>query len=159
MESVFLEDVKKLLFNKIEEARLRIIENHRAAGQRASGRTERSLRTEVEEHSDGDITITLWGRNFFQGLETGRRGGRVPHGFYYIIRQWAVDKGLHFSNDKERNTFSYFVARKIAREGTQLNRKGGRNDIYSNEFKQLVNEINEGLSAILKKEINTIKIN
>ena len=62
-------------------------------------------------------------------LEVGRAGGSVPKGFYYLIRQWSREKGLQFSSESERGTFAYFVARKIARQGTLRAEKNV--DVYS----------------------------
>lgn len=125
---------------RVEKARQNIISRHLQAGQKASGRTMQSLRTEVT-HDVQSIHATLWGRQFFQGLETGRAGGRVPQGFYQMIKQWSIDKGIRFQRESERNTFAYFVSRKIAREGTQLYRKGGRNDIYTPEIESAYSDI------------------
>lgn len=129
----------------VERARQQVIEAHQRAGQVASGRTRDSF--VVEDYSDSNgLKVCLWGRQFTQGLETGRAGGRVPQGFYGIIRQWAIDKGLRFGTDRERNTFAYFVSRKIAREGTSLYRSGGRNDIYTPAFNELIEKIDNELS-------------
>ena len=58
----------------------------------------------------------------FPRVETGRKGGKVPAGFRFIIRQWAIDKGLFDEGEKELDSFAYLVARKIAMEGTWLHR-------------------------------------
>lgn len=107
----------ELVSSELEALKQRIIENHRSAGQVASGRTIASLKVEITE--DGGV---LWGRSAFGTLETGRKGGKVPAGFWKIIRQWMDDKGIQV---EKPDSFAYLVARKIANEGTQLFREGG----------------------------------
>lgn len=143
---------------RVEQARQNIIQRHIAAGQKASGRTIASMHTEAVT-TETSTTVTLFGRKFFQGLETGRKGGKVPKGFYYIIKQWAIDKKLPFSNNRELCTFSYFVARKIAKEGTKLFRDGGRNDIYSPEIQAAQNDIRELISWFMNEEMKSIPLN
>ena len=58
----------------------------------------------------------------FPRVETGRKGGKVPAGFRWIIRQWAIDKGLFDEGDKNLDRFAFFVSRKIASVGTWLHR-------------------------------------
>lgn len=145
------EDAKKVISEELNSLRQKIIDNHLKAGQKASGRTIASLRVEVSD--DGG---TLFGRKAFGTLETGRRGGKVPRGFYQIILQWMKDKGINVEKPK---TFAYFVARKIAREGTKLYRQGGRADIYSNEIPKTEESIMERISVLLGAEIESININ
>lgn len=60
----------------------------------------------------------MWGRQAFAVLETGRGNpGKFRKGFYKIIRQWVEDKGIQV---KKPDSFAYLVARKIAKEGTEL---------------------------------------
>lgn len=144
-------EIKQVLSEELEELKKRIINNHVAAGQVASGRTARSLRVEVT-----DDAATLYGRRAFGTLETGRKPGRVPQGFYQIILQWTKDKGIQVDNPK---SFAYLVARKIAREGTRLYRNGGRTDIYSNEVEKTIENIMNRVFGVLDKEIEHIHLN
>lgn len=121
------------------------------AGQKASGRTIASLRVEVSD--DGGV---LFGRMAFGALETGRRGGRVPKGFYHIILQWVKDKGISVENPK---TFAWFVSRKIAREGTSLFRSGGRADIYSNEIPKATDNVLNRIRGLLSDSVESINLN
>ena len=115
-------EIKGILNEELESLRQRIVENHIQAGQRASGRTIKSLHVVV----DDDHGI-LFGRKAFGVLETGRGPGKVPKGFYKIIRQWMIDKGIQVEKPK---SFAYLVARKIAEKGTRLYRTGKHEDIY-----------------------------
>lgn len=144
-------EIKGILGEELASLRQRIIENHIRAGQRASGKTISSLRIDV----NGD-NGTLFGRQAFGVLETGRKPGKVPKGFYQKIQQWEKDKGIQVENPK---SFAYFVARKIAREGTELHRQGGRADIYSPEVEKTIQEIMNRAFAIFKDDVTHINLN
>lgn len=157
-----------ILQEELEALRLSIIGNHLKAGQKASGRTAASLRVEVSEDSG-----TLWGRNAFGVLETGRKGGRVPKDFQGIIMQWMRDKGIrpapipyltdrpHKYTPQQRGELrmSYLIARKIRREGTKLFRAGGRQDIYSPEIEKTMERIETRMVSLIKTKIEHIKLN
>lgn len=144
-------DVKKILSEELESLRKRIIANHEAAGQVASGRTRGSLR--VEATDDEGI---LFGRYPFGTLETGRKPGKVPKGFAAIIEQWAKDKGI---NPEKPKSFAYLVARKIAREGTELYRSGKTEDIYSSEIPKTIESIGDRITGALGIEVEHINLN
>lgn len=152
---------KKILSTELESLRERIIQNHFAAGQKASGKTAKSMRVIMEEDSG-----ELIGRKAFGTLETGRKGGKVPAGFATIILRWAQDKGIKVDNPK---SFAFLVARKIAREvtaregtargGTLLHRQGGRADIYSTEIPKTIDRLIERLTENQITEIKSIFVN
>ena len=144
-------DIKGILGKEFESLRQRIIENHIRAGQKASGKTISSLRVYVNDNQG-----TLFGRQAFGVLETGRKPGKVPKGFYLIILQWVKDKGIQVENPK---SFAYLVARKIAREGTELHRQGGRADIYSPEIEKTTQEIMNRAFAVFKDDVTHINLN
>lgn len=144
-------EAQKVIQEELEDLKRRIIANHERAGQVASGRTRASLRVEV-----GEDRGTLWGKSPFGILETGRKPGKVPKGFYYIILQWVKDKGISVENPK---TFAYFVSRKIAREGTELFRSGGRADIYSNEIPATIENIGNRIVGLIGMEVEHINLN
>lgn len=143
----------ELVASELEALKQRIIENHRNAGQVASGRTIASLKVEITE--DGGV---LWGRSAFGTLETGRKGGKVPAGFWKIIRQWMDDKGIQV---EKPDSFAYLVARKIAKEGTQLFREGGfyKIKIYSPEVKDTVERVSDGIGILFGSEVEHINLN
>lgn len=151
MELLLRDKVMELVASELEALKQRIIENHRNAGQVASGRTIASLKVEMTE--DGGV---LWGRSAFGTLETGRKPGKVPAGFWKIIRQWMDDKGIQV---EKPDSFAYLVARKIAREGTQLFRNGGRSDIYSPEVKDTVERVSDGIGILFGSEVEHINLN
>lgn len=145
------DNVLSVVTDELEALRLRIIANHEAAGQVASGRTRDSIR--VERTEDGGV---LWGRQAFGVLETGRKPGKVPKGFYQIIRQWVDDKGISVPNP---DSFAYLVARKIATEGTEMYRTGQKKDIYSTDMEKTIREIERKVLGIFDTEVEHINLN
>lgn len=148
----------QMVMQRLQEARTKIIAAHKGAGQMASGRTAASIKPEVNVGADS-LEAILWGRRFFQGLETGRRGGKVPSGFYYMLKQWSIDKGISFAKESERSSFAYLLARKIAREGTALHRQGGRADIYTPEIRSVMSDLDKMVTWFMEQEMQSIKLN
>lgn len=151
MAATVRDETLKIVSDGLQGLRQRIIANHEAAGQVASGRTRDSLK--VEMTGEGGI---LWGRQAFGVLETGRKPGKVPKGFYGIILQWVKDKGIQVEKPK---SFAYLVARKIANEGTRLYRSGQKEDIYSTEVEKTVRDISERIAGIFNTEVEHINLN
>ena len=141
----------ELVSSELEALKQKVIENQKNSGQVASGRTIVSMKVEVTE--DGGV---LWGRSPFGTLETGRKPDKVPAGFWKIIRQWMEDKGIRV---QKPDSFAYLVARKIANEGTQLFRNGGRDDIYSPEVKDTVERVSQGIGILFGSEVEHINLN
>lgn len=151
MELLLRDKVMELVSSELEALKQKVIENQKNSGQVASGRTIASMKVEVTE--DGGV---LWGRSPFGTLETGRKPGKVPAGFWKIIRQWMENKGIQV---QKPDSFAYLVARKIANEGTQLFRNGGRDDIYSPEVKDTVERVSQGIGILFGSEVEHINLN
>lgn len=133
----FVQNIAQILL----QARNEIRANMQAKGINASGRTSAAL--EVVQGGGKIALIKAQGENApFGTLQYGRSGGRVPAGFYDILKQWSRDKGLSFSSEQERGTFAYFLARKIARDGTQRHRSP-RNDIYDEPLEKAVDGVRQ----------------
>lgn len=151
MELLLRDKVMELVSSELEALKQKVIENQKNSGQVASGRTIASMKVEVTEDRG-----VLWGRSPFGTLETGRKPGKVPAGFWKIIRQWMDDKGIQV---QKPDSFAYLVARKIANEGTQLFRNGGRDDIYSPEVKDTVERVSQGIGILFGSEVEHINLN
>ncbi|WP_348723173.1 hypothetical protein [Parabacteroides goldsteinii] len=149
-----MKEVQNIIFEELEDLRKRIISNIDSTGRRASGRTSGSMHTDVSENRG-----ILFGRMTFGTLETGRKSGKVPAGFYQIIKQWVIDKGISFDSQSERNSFAYLVSRKIAREGTQLYRTGGEADVYTTEVPETIERIKDRVGFLMRLEFESIKLN
>ncbi|GGK09017.1 hypothetical protein [Parabacteroides faecis] len=149
-----MKEVQNIIFEELEDLRKRIISNIDSSGRRASGRTSESMRTDVSENRG-----VLFGRMAFGTLETGRKPGKVPAGFYQIIKQWVIDKGISFDSQSERNSFAYLVSRKITREGTQLYRRGADTDVYTAEVPETISRIKDRVGFLMRMEFESIKLN
>lgn len=164
-------EIKAILSDELRALSQRIKANHLRAGQKASGRTLASLRVEVDgEHG------TLYGRQAFGTLETGRGPGRVPRRFEDIIRQWIIDKGIAVTEmsykrkpserwrpkytPKERGlrAMAGAIAHKIRTEGTKLHREGGRSDIYSPEVRKAIDNIMNRAFGIFADDVTHINL-
>lgn len=149
-------EVSKMLKEALEAVKADIIQNMSAKNRNASGRSIRSLVVDVTG-SVGD----LYGSASFMAMETGRKAGRVPKGFHKIIEQWIKDKGIALyssSPDREPNirSVAYFIARKIASEGTMLHRRGMRQDIYTGSIEREVTKLSEKLLLRVGSDITTL---
>ncbi len=147
MASTLEQDIKRIL----EQTRDEIRANMESQRINASGRTSASIK--VEEYDKG-LRLVGGGQGAapVPTLEFGREGGKVPRGFYGIIRQWARDKGLVFATERERNTFAHFVARKIAREGTRRHEQHA--DVYSTPVEDAKERIKTAASRWFTQQIN-----
>lgn len=102
----------------------------------ASGRTSRGIKVQAYGRgyriawTDGAPQATT---------EIGRAGGRVPVGFRHILEQWTRDKGLSFETERERSTFAYFLAKRIAAQGTL--RHAEPVDVYTTPTNNAVEKI------------------
>lgn len=147
----------EIVLRELKSLAQRIADNIRKNGQTASGRSERSLNVQDE----GD-SIVLYGRKAFETLERGvpPLGDRIQtRSFAHILHRWAMDKGISFSDDKERWSFAFSLAKKIKREGSALYRDGGRADVYSNEIPRTIENVRNRISRAFKMEVENIKLN
>lgn len=163
-------DLKKSIVTILSQAKAEIQANMAANHENASGRTSRGFR--VEEY-DGGVRLVLAHEEYanipckprgegsvrvgvapLQTLEIGYKGGKVPKGFYYIIKQWTRDKGMQFGRESERQTFAYFTARKIAKSGTKRNRQHVR--IYGIPVAKAQFQIENDIRAVLTAQINRV---
>ncbi len=128
----------------------------------ASGRTSTSLRV-VMTDTGGQI----WGRRYFRGVEQGRAGGKVPHNFQSVIRQWIIDKGLtpsaipykrqpsanwqpkYTPDERGLDAMASAIAHTIAKSGTSLYRSGGRKDIFTNVIEENKNDLKKVAKEII----------
>ena len=145
-------DIRNSILTILERCKSDIETNMETQNVNASGRTVGSLAVVSD---DKGLRIGLFGNSHapLGTLEVGRAGGKVPAGFYQIIKQWTRDKGLQFGTESERGTFAYFVARKIAREGTQRHRLPV--DVYSTPAKAARNEIESILRNMIQAFVTT----
>jgi len=92
----------------------------------ATGKSKESLRYEVTEEGSR-IVVTVFGKPYFSVVETGRKATpdkKPSRAMIDGIREWTKARGLPES-------MVWAVATKIQKEGTNLHKKGGRTDIYT----------------------------
>lgn len=165
-----ISQAKKEVVITLEQLRNTIIDNHKRAGQPASGLTIATMR--IEETETG---ARLLGRRAFATLETGRKPGNVPQNFTAIIKQWIIDKGIPFEHkpyirqpsdkwqpkytpeERGLNSLASAIAWNIERHGTKLYREGGRKDIFTEPIDKVIPELKKKLAVIFKTEIERIQ--
>lgn len=133
-----MEEVYKAVEERLNRLAAEIRSEMESKGINASHRTERALSV---YRYDGGVRLVIGAGEVapLETLEVGRPGGRVPKGFYQIIKQWSRDKGISFPSEKERSTFAYFLSRKIAREGTLRHKQP--EDVYSSATRLAVRDL------------------
>lgn len=147
----------EIVSEELQDLAQRIADNIARNGQAASGKTQQSLH--VEEETD---SVTLYGRKAFGTLERGvpPLGDRIQtRTFAHILHRWSMDKGIAFSDDKERWSFAYALAKKIKSKGSQLYRDKGRTDVYSNEIPTTIQRIRQRISAAFRMMVESITLN
>lgn len=152
------DNVSNTIAGILTQARDEIRANMQTQNINASGRTSAAL--QVRQNGSRLELVKVAGDNApFQTLQYGREGGKVPAGFYYIIKQWTRDKGLQFDTESQRGTFAYFTARKIAREGTKRH-ETPNTQVYSEPIKKAVEAVSQEVRRyILQGVQTTIKAN
>lgn len=170
-----------IVATELNELRLQIIKNMRAADAVASGQTIRSLHV---RQSDFSAKLMSEQKMPFGTLETGRRGGKIPNGFSDVIYEWMQNKGVHgemekpyrvyvkskdayvdrvkrfLTQEKADRSMAFAIARAIAKSGTKLFRQVGRNNIYSTEIPKTIEVCKKRLSAFLAAStVESIKLN
>lgn len=122
--------------------------NMQSFGRHVSRRTISSMQIET-----GAGHGTLYGSSSFLALERGRRGGKIPYGFYGILKKWIEDRGLA-STPRERNSMAYHIMMKIKNEGTKMSREGVVQDIFTKAVEDEVNALSEEMLLTLASDID-----
>lgn len=149
--SAYTEELDSILSDWGNRVADRIKSNLDTTGTTASGRTKDSIEVVA---LDGELTI--YGRRFFEGVETGRPAGKIPYRFQDILYDWASAKGIlaNFGDTeyKQRSAL-YMVGQFIKNHGTKLYRDGGRETIYTNVITEMLPELEEKLTIAVKESI------
>jgi len=110
------EEILKIEFDKLRED---ILARYNALGLRASGRFEREL-----ENKTTGLTGLLVGSHYTEYLVNGRPPGKYPP--IDIIKEWISVKPIQIIGERITvSSLAFLIARKIAREGTEIFKKGG----------------------------------
>jgi len=122
------------------------------APYRATGKTEESIRYEVEENPLY-TRMTIYGRKFFKAIETGRgkRKGTEYGGFDESLDEYMRAKGFPSKTSKSGNVYyrigdQWFTGKSLAylinKRGDSVYRSGGR-QVYSDALEKLMQEMKE----------------
>lgn len=132
-----------------------LIKAYDAKGMRASGKFAETLEVKVQ-----GLTAQLWGEDYSQQLETGRKSGRFPP--IDAIEQWIKDKGIanKIQGQISISSLAFLIARKIANEGWKRQEYGGVELISSvvtdERIQKIIDEVGAEQAMIYTTEIITM---
>lgn len=132
-----------------------LIKAYDAKGMRASGKFAETLEVKVQ-----GLTAQLWGEDYAQQLETGRKSGKFPP--INAIEQWIKDKGIANRIDGQISisSLAFLIARKIANEGWKRQEYGGVELISSvvtdERIQKIIDEVGAEQAMIYTTEIITM---
>ncbi len=110
----------KILSREFEDLKKDLIIAYDAKGMRASGKFADTLEVQIT-----GLNAKLFGEDYSQQLETGRKAGRFPP--INAIEQWIKDKGIanRIQGEISISSLAFLIARKIARNGWKREEHGG----------------------------------
>lgn len=132
-----------------------LIKAYDAKGMRASGKFAESLEVKVQ-----GLTAQLWGEDYAQQLETGRKPGKFPP--INAIEQWIKDKGIEnqIQGQISISSLAFLIARKIAQSGWKREQYGGVELISSvvtdERIQKIIDEVGAEQAMIYTTEIITM---
>ncbi len=132
-----------------------LIKAYDAKGMRASGKFAETLEVKVQ-----GLTAQLWGEDYSQQLETGRKSGRFPP--IDAIEQWIKDKGIanKIQGQISISSLAFLIARKIANEGWKRQEYGGVELISSvvtdERIQKIIDEVGAEQAMIYTTDIITM---
>lgn len=142
----------EILSKEFESLKADLIKAYDAKGMRASGKFADSLEVKVN-----GLTAQIWGEDYAQQLETGRRAGRFPP--INAIEQWIRDKGIanRIQGNISISSLAFLIARKIAREGWKREEYGGveliSGVITDARIQKIIDEVGDAQALIYTTEI------
>lgn len=131
-------DVLKILNDQTNNYIHKVQQNLASTGTNATGETSKSLRYEITEEGS-KIIIEVFGKKYFAVVETGRKptpDKKPSRDMIDNITKWVAARG------KPENAI-WAIAVSINKKGTELYRKGGRTDIFTDDKKTYVDTIFE----------------
>jgi hypothetical protein len=132
------EDILRIEFDKLRED---ILARYEALKLRASGRFEKEL-----ENKTSGLTGLLIGSHYTEQLVSGRPPGKFPP--LKFIEAWIRVKPIRRIAERiSVSSLAFLIARKIAREGTEIFKKGGSDLISSvitpERVQSIINKVTE----------------
>lgn len=145
----------QILSKEFEALKDDLIKAYDAKGMRASGKFADSLEVKIN-----GLNAQLWGEDYAQQLETGRRAGKFPP--IVAIEQWIKDKGIanRIQGQISISSLAFLIARKIAREGWKREEYGGveliSGVITDARIQKIIDEVGAEQALIYTTEIITL---
>lgn len=147
--TAFIEAEFELLRKKIES-------NIYASRKNATGKTIKSMR--VEKSTEGDFkTISLFGRENFDNLETGTPPGAQQANFVNDIYDWVMAK-FPISGDYGGLAFAVNTSRMIREKGSFMYRAGDHINIFSEERIDSYKKIDDFIDNRIEWFLKTIEL-
>jgi len=125
----------------------KIRDNLESTGTTATGKTANSMYFKLTEEGT-KIMVEVFGKPFMAVVETGRKptpDKKPSRAMIDNITEWVSARG-------KPDSMIWAVATKIQKEGTELFKKGGRKDIYSNEIEGFVDAIGSAITKEIADE-------
>lgn len=126
--------------------------NLASTGTDATGESSKSLTYLIIAQGDV-VTSTIYAKPFFGVVETGRKATpdkKPSRDMITNIEKWVAVRG------KPENMV-WAIATKIQKEGTELFRKGGRTDIYTDlipgYIDDMLNEVTKSMADTVFKNV------
>lgn len=142
----------KILSREFENLKKDLIIAYDAKGMRASGKFADTLEVQVT-----GLTAKLFGEDYSQQLETGRKAGRFPP--INAIEQWIKDKGIanRIQGEISISSLAFLIARKIARNGWKREEHGGveliSEVVTDQRIQNIIDEVGAEQALIYSTEI------
>ena len=115
-----------ILSNETNSFLSQVKSNLDTTGTTATSKSKESLRFEITEEGNR-VVLTVFGKPYFSVVETGRKptpDKKPSREMIENIKEWVAARG-------KPESMAWAVATKINKEGTELWKKGGRTDIYT----------------------------
>lgn len=119
-----------------------------STGTSATGKTAKSLRYVIEEGTS-KIVLEILGRPYFATVETGRKptpDKKPSRAMIDNIKEWVSARG-------KPESAVWAIATKIQKEGTELFKKGGRTDIYTDQKETFADQLYQSITNEIADEI------
>lgn len=119
-----------------------------STGTSATGKTAKSLRYVIEEGTS-KIVLEVLGRPYFATVETGRKATpdkKPSRAMINNIKEWVSARG-------KPESAVWAIATKIQKEGTELFKKGGRTDIYTDQKETFADQLYQSITNEMADEI------
>lgn len=158
-----MESISEIITHTLERVKTKIQERIMSEGRSASGKSASSLEV-IVNGSRG----TIMGSASLLSMERGRGPGKVPYGFFDIIKQWIRTKGIRVTpipskrvsnltpEERGLNSLAGAIAYTIMKKGTRLHRDKGYNDIYDSAMKEELEVLGNQITFGLSEQVSTI---